>query len=210
MRVDEDNELVARMLAGDREAFEAFGARYVQPVYRFALCRLANDRPLARDLAQTALCKALGKLESYRGEASLLTWLCACCHNEIRMHARRRRSAPAELELEERTEPELEGWRERLGSPEERLIRREGALAVHMTLDLLPGHYARALEHKYCDRLSVREISERMARSPKAVESLLTRARDAFRAAYRNLTAEPDLRPTTARPGGVRRELGHG
>ena len=198
------------MLAGDREAFEAFGARYVQPVYRFALGRLPNDRPLARDLAQAALCKAFGKLDTYRGEASLLTWLCACCLNEIRMHARRRRAAPAELELEDRIEPTSEAWQGPPGTPEERFIRSEGALAVHMTLDLLPRDQARVLEHKYCDRLSVREISERMERTPKAVESLLARARDAFRAAYRDLTSEPNPRPTTERTGGDLRELGHG
>ena len=49
----EDLELVERMLAGDEEAFEAFGERYFRRLYRFALARLAGDRDLTREIVQT-------------------------------------------------------------------------------------------------------------------------------------------------------------
>jgi len=53
-----------------------------------------------------------------------------------------------------------------------------------VTLDLLPGNYSDALEWKYIDGLSVVEIAERLRLSYKAAESLLTRARQAFREQY--------------------------
>jgi len=175
----EDLELVGRMLAGEERAFETFGERYFKALHRFASARLAGDRDLTREVVQTAMTKALAKLDTYRGEAALLTWLCACCRNEILMCSRRQRTAPATVELEEAPEPS--------GDPEVVLLGRERALRVHMTLDGLPEHYARALEWKYLDRLPVQEIAARMGVQPKAAESLLTRARQAFRTGYERL-----------------------
>jgi RNA polymerase sigma-70 factor, ECF subfamily len=182
-----DLQLVARMLAGDEEAFEAFGERYFKALYRFAFGRLRGDRDLTREIVQTAVAKALAKLDAYRGEASLLTWLCACCRNEILMHFRRQRSAPAGVELgdEELAAPIASA--DRQGDPEAALLSRERARRVHMALDALPDHYARALEWKYLDRLSVQEIAARLGMGAKAAESLLTRARQAFRTGYEDL-----------------------
>lgn len=185
-----DLELVERMLAGEEKAFSELAERYFPALYRFALARLANDRDLARDTVQTAITKALAKLDTYRGEASLLTWLCSCCRNEILMGWRGRRSRPAEVELAEEMEPAVGSFLHRPGDPEAALLRREEAHLVHMALDLLPSHYGRALEWKYLERLPVEEIAARLGVKPKAAESLLTRARQAFRASYDSVLGE--------------------
>ena len=67
----EDRAQVERMLAGDEEAFEAFFEAYYRGLYRFVLARVGHDEELARDVAQSSLCKAIAHLETYRGEASL-------------------------------------------------------------------------------------------------------------------------------------------
>lgn len=187
----EDLALAGRMLAGDERAFDTFADRYTRALYRFAQSRVAGDRELTREIAQTTLCKALAKLDTYRGDASLFTWLCACCRNEILMHVRSRWSAPDEVELEDGVEP-TPGYRpdrprDGRADAEVALLRREAAERVHLALDLLPGHYARVLEWKYLESLPVREIATRLGLGPKAAESLLTRARQAFRAAYEDL-----------------------
>lgn len=186
----EDLALARRMLAGDERAFEAFAERFTRALYRFARARLGGDRELTREIAQTTLCKAMAKLDTYRGDAALFTWLCACCRNEILMHFRSRRSAPDEVELEDGVEPapgfpgaRLSGGRD----AEVALLEREAADRVHLALDLLPGHYARALEWKYLESLPVQEIAARLGLAPKAAESLLTRARQAFRTAHASL-----------------------
>jgi RNA polymerase sigma-70 factor, ECF subfamily len=172
------------MLAGDERAFAEFVDRYSKALYRFSLARLDGDRELTRETVQTAMTKALANIDTYRGEASLLTWLCACCRNEVLMHFRSRRSAPVEVELEEGIAPAA-GFRSVTApDPELSLLRDETATLVHMTLDLLPSHYAQALEWKYVDGLAVEEIAERLGTTAKAAESLLTRARGAFRARY--------------------------
>lgn len=195
----EDVELVERLLAGDRQAFDTFGERYFRALYRFALSRLRGDGELARDLVQTAITKALTRLDTYGGRASLMTWLCSCCNNEIRMHFRRRRSAPVEVALEDGAGPAAPDAPSPSGpfdeapavDPEAGLLDRETALAVHMTLDGLPDHYARVLEWKYLEQLPVKEIGSRLGVRPKAAESLLTRARRAFRTAYESLQTGP-------------------
>ena len=65
--------------------------------------------------------------------------------------------------------------------------RKELGLAVRIALDHLPLHYVAALEWKYMSGLAVKEIAGRLAMTPKATESLLTRARQAFRDAFTEL-----------------------
>jgi RNA polymerase sigma-70 factor, ECF subfamily len=60
---------------------------------------------------------------------------------------------------------------------------------VQAILDRLPARYGDALEWKYVEGLSVMEIAERLGVGAKAAESLLTRARTAFRDAYTSAEA---------------------
>lgn len=187
-KYDDDVKLVARMLDGDQEAFDAFGARCFTAVYRYTLARMRGDRELSQEIVQVALTKALSRLETYRGESSLTTWLCACCNNEILMHFRRQRTAPAEVELNE--ELQTTGafiWYDS-SDAEAGLLAREGVELVHMALDQLPESYARVLEWMYIERIPVKEIAVKLGLQEKAAESLLTRARAAFRKSYSSLT----------------------
>src|SRR5215208_1605131 len=77
-----DRELVRRMLGGDEGAFDEFFADYFPRLFRFAVLRL-RDRDAAEDIVQTSLIAAVRHLSSWRGEASLFTWLCTICRREI-------------------------------------------------------------------------------------------------------------------------------
>lgn len=183
----DDRALVEQMLAGDEGAFEAFGERSFRPLLRFALGRLGGDRELAREIVQTTLTRALSKIESYRGEASLSTWLCACCRNEIRMHFRSTGARPVEVELPQELAETAGPRPARAAGPEESLLADETATLVHVALDSLPARYAQALEWKYLENRRVDEIAARLELGTKAAESLLTRARGAFRKIYAGL-----------------------
>jgi RNA polymerase sigma-70 factor (ECF subfamily) len=185
--------LVERMRSGDNGAFEEFGERYTRALLRFACSRLGGDRDLARETVQSTFTKALARLDSYRGEASLLTWLCACWRNELLMHLRARRSEPHDAlraEPDERLAEEAAARWRRPSDPESEAMRGEEADHVHVVLDALPEHYARALEWKYVERLPVGEIAARLGTGEKAAESLLGRARRAFRVNYEALQKE--------------------
>ena len=179
--MEDDLQLVQQMIAGDEPAFERFSDEYIPILYRFVSRRLSGDRELTREIVQTTLCKVMGKLASYRGESTLITWLCACCRNEIAGHFRKKSRAHQEVELELDALPAL-------GGPEQGLLQRERVRLVHEALDTVPPRYGKALEWKYLEKVSVREIAERLEVGPKAAESLLTRARNAFRLQYQALT----------------------
>ena len=63
---------------------------------------------------------------------------------------------------------------------------------IQATVDVLPARYGDVLEWKYIDGLPVQDIAQRLAISAKAAESLLTRAREAFRAAMLEMVVTED------------------
>ena len=198
----EERRLVDRMRAGDESAFEMFSESYVSALYRFAWKRLDHDRELTQEIVQSTVCKVIEKLDSYRAEARLFTWLCACCCNEIAAHYRRLGRRPKEVELDEglaETLPDGGLSSALTDGLEQRLGRMETAERVHLALDRLPESYARAVEWRYLEGLPVTEIARRLESSYKAAESLLSRARKAFREAYENLTENQDIEEVTRR-----------
>jgi len=186
-----DRSLVERMLRGDERAFDTFVEEYYPRLYRFAHSRLGSDRDAAQDVVQSTFEKVIPKLSYYRGEAALFSWLCSFCRYEISAHWKGRRRRQPEVDLPEDA-PMVRAALDSLAMAEEnveaRAGRRELARLVRVALDHLPLSYGNALEWKYLDGLSVRDIAERMGLSPKAAESLLTRARRAFRDGFAELT----------------------
>ena len=185
----EERALLDRMQAGEESAFDVFAESYIPALYRFALRRLAGDRELVRDVVQSTVCRVIEKLGSFRAEAPLFTWLCAVCKNEIAAHYRRLERRPREVGLEE--EHERADGTSALSSPapgaEERLDLLERRERVHLALDRVPAAYARAVEWRYLEGVPVTEIARRLGTSYKAAESLLSRARNAFRLSYESL-----------------------
>lgn len=182
------------MVAGDEQAFNEFFDGHFPGLYRFALTRLNHDEDAAEEVAQAAICKAINKLHTYRGEAALFTWLCTFCRHEISALYKRNRWTSRKVDLIEDA-PEvraaLESLRGAFDGPETAYDRTEIGRLVQVTLDQLPTHYGDALEWKYLEGLSVKEIASKMKLSAKAAESLLTRAREAFRDAFASLTRTP-------------------
>ena len=66
----------------------------------------------------------------------------------------------------------------------ETLERAETRHMVNATMSQLPPHYREALEAKYVSGRSVRTLATTYDTTEKAVESLLSRAREAFRRTF--------------------------
>ena len=185
---DENRELVQQLLRGDESAFRGFFHNYFPRLYRFILRRVRQDEELARDLAQATLAKGVRKLHLYRGEASLFTWLCQIARHELAdLHTRTARQDAAGARLVAREEdPEVRASLESIPAdsdwePEGIREREELAGIVHSALDYLPQRYAQVLELKYLEDLSVESVAERLGMTSTAAQSLLARARAAFR-----------------------------
>lgn len=179
-----DPQLIRRMLAGEERAFEEFFNGYFPRVYRFALPRLNGDVDATREVVQIALGKAIRKLGSFRGQSGLFTWICQICRNEIVNRIRDERRMRHVVLIDD--QPELRAAVESIEAPEEfDLVRNygraEAARLVRVVLDRLPASYGDALEWKYIEGESVEAIGERLGIGTTAAQSLLARARRAFR-----------------------------
>jgi RNA polymerase sigma-70 factor (ECF subfamily) len=186
----EDKRLVARLLAGEEAAFRQFFADHYHRLYRFALSRTDRDVGAAEDAAQATLSRALESLASYRGEAQLFTWLCAICRSEISLWRRRtaRREAHIVL-LEDRPDAlaAIDSLAADGDDPAHELQRDERARHIQVALDRLPPRYGDALEWKYVEGFSAQEVAARLNIGLEAANSLLARAKRAFKETYASM-----------------------
>ena len=112
-----DEELVRRARQGDASAFDLIVDRHRGAVFRAAMAALRN-REDAEDVTQETFITAYRKLESFRGDAQLKTWLSSIAWNKS-MDARRRGRNRRFVELDEPDAPEIEA---REPGPEQRAL----------------------------------------------------------------------------------------
>jgi RNA polymerase sigma-70 factor, ECF subfamily len=185
--LSDERELVRSMLAGDERAFNTFFEAFFPRVYRFALPRLAGDAEASKEVVQATMVKAMRNLASYRGDAALFSWVCQICRRQIVDHLRatRRRSSKVVL-LED--SPDISAALDSIEAPQEdepmhRYSADETRRLIRTVLDRLPSRYGDVLEWKYVEGHSVEEIGDRLGIGHTAAQSLLARARVAFREA---------------------------
>jgi RNA polymerase sigma-70 factor (ECF subfamily) len=189
-QIEQDRQLARDVADGNANAFDQFFKEYFPRLFRFALGRVDNDPALAEEVVQRTMCIVVRKMGNYRGEALLFTWLCQICRNEMAAVFRQRGDQYREhLPIEDH--PAVQAALESMFAddyrPESAQRQQEIAEFVRATLQHLPLRYARALEMKYVGGHSVIEIARELEVSEKAAESLLTRARKAFKDGFNSL-----------------------
>jgi RNA polymerase sigma-70 factor, ECF subfamily len=193
----EDRRLVARLLAGDETAFKQFFSDHYRRLYRFALARTGRDTGAAEDAAQATLSRALANLGSYRAEAQLFTWLCAICRSELTQWLRktgRRETHIVLLDDHPDASAALDSWQADDDNPLAQLDREQHANHIQAALDRLPPKYGDVLEWKYVEGFSAQEIAVRLNIGLEAANSLLARAKRAFKETYGSMLQIPAVR----------------
>ena len=185
----EDLLLAKRIAAGDETALAAFYERYTDLLYAFTYHRVGRSRPDAEDVWQETLLAALHALPAYRGECQLFTWLCGIARHKIADHFRRRGRAATDV-FSDLSEVQLSALLSSAPLPEEVVMRQATRVRVVEALALLNEDYRTALVARYADERSVGEVARMLGRTYKATESLLSRARAAFREALAALESE--------------------
>jgi len=163
------------VLAGDDQAWRSWYAASFAPLYAYVLWRCAGLRDVADEIVQVTWLTAVRRIGAFDPErANFGAWLRGIAANLVRNHFRKEKSRP--------TQPL---GNTDLPSPRETDIeRREQAERIAQALAGLPKNYEEVLRAKYLDQESVADIAEARGESVKAVESLLTRARQALRDAF--------------------------
>ena len=197
--MSDEVDLVARMRRGDERAFHQFFDAYASRLGSFVARRSALDAAAIEDVVQMTLIKGIRGLATFRGGAALFTWLCQICRNVLADARRKAERQPKSQSLEQMAEErplatviELTDFRDPLDECEAESTRG----AVRRVINKLPTHYARILELRFGDELTVPEISRTLQMTENATESLLSRARRAFQDAW-NLHLRED---TSAAP----------
>jgi RNA polymerase sigma-70 factor (ECF subfamily) len=179
-----DRVLVSRMRAGEQRAFDEFFNASASRLAAFVSRRSGLDPASVEDIVQNTLIKAVRNLASYRGEAALFTWVTEICRHELADARRKAARRPAHDSLDEPDAvafPVPQLWVPEHLEPAAEADAHRRRKAVIRALNDLPERYARALEAKYGDGLSVKEVAALFGLTTVAAQSLLARARDAFR-----------------------------
>jgi RNA polymerase sigma-70 factor (ECF subfamily) len=198
-----DLALAKRLLASDEAAFASFFDDLFPRLYRYVLRRVDGDSDEARDVVSQTFCRAFEHLDEYRGEASLFGWMCQSARNALIDRARRR--GRHEVLLFDGADDTVRALVDALQTPtsdepEQAMLQSNLSQLIQTTLDCIPAHYANVLEWKYLEGLAVNDIASRLAIAPKAAESLLTRARNAFKDAILAAAESADLLPDGMSP----------
>lgn len=183
-----DEEVIDRVLAGDREAFSVLVDRHGARVHA-AILRMVGDAEAAKDLAQETLLRAFAGLGSFRRGSAFYTWLYAIAVNQVRTEFRRRRSVKGQAMLPldaagaagdgpdgAPAEPASRG-----PGPGEEAARRDEEARVRSALARLDEEYREAVVLRDLEGLSYGEIAGATGVPVGTVRSRIHRGRAALR-----------------------------
>ena len=169
----EDSQIIAAVVAGDRDVFGTLVERYQRKLYYFVVGKVADDTE-AKDIVQKSFVVAFQNLGDFRAGESLFAWLKGIalnhCRNEWRRYQSQARLAGRLLD-EKRAELELASFE--MESREE-----DGRLAaLRECVERLSTQERRVLEWRFVQELSLQTIGNQLGRGADATRLFLYRLR---------------------------------
>jgi RNA polymerase sigma-70 factor (ECF subfamily) len=180
--LDDESRLVEGLKGRERWAWDTLYASRLRELYGFVFHLMQPNRSDAEEMHQEVWLAAVSGVEGYDpARGTLRDWLLGIARKRVALYYRRRHTerngtmTPHEETCLEVEEPAS------IVVPEECVEQVERAAVVRAALLAMPEDRCRVLLEKYVGGLAVREIAERSGRTDKAVESLLSRAREQLR-----------------------------
>lgn len=153
---DPDARLIERSKGGDREAFDRIVERYRRDVYRIAY-RMTTNHEDADDVAQETFLRAYRALGSFRGDASLKTWLFRIAMN-LSINVGRSHAGRVSEGHDLEALPDARAIEGPAG--ERRLLRSEEAARVRGAVAALPPRQKQVVLLRMYEELPFQEIAE--------------------------------------------------
>jgi RNA polymerase sigma-70 factor (ECF subfamily) len=176
-----DNDLVKQIKKGEQDAFRILYLKYSDLLFAYILHNLNNNRGNAMDIWQDTWCVAVEKIDDFQFRSSFFTWLCSIAKNKISDYYRKTKRQ-AEIVSTEKLQFDIDN-----DDIEVDQIDVETQSNVVLALANLNNDYNYLLTAKYIDNKSTDEIATALGKSYKATESMLTRAREAFRKKFKQI-----------------------
>jgi RNA polymerase sigma-70 factor (ECF subfamily) len=176
-----DQELVKRVQAGDKKAFDVLVRKYQHKLVKL-ITRYVHDPVEALDVAQEAFIKAFRALPNFRGESSFYTWLYRIGINTAKNHlvAQGRRPPESDIDAQDAEQYEFESRLKDQDTPEGIVERDEVERTIFDAIEALPEDLRTAITLREIDGLSYEEIAQTMDCPVGTVRSRIFRARDAI------------------------------
>jgi RNA polymerase sigma-70 factor (ECF subfamily) len=173
-----DEELVLRVRAGDRLAFELLMRRNNRRVYR-AVRTVLRDAAEVEEVMQQTYVLAFSHLDQFQGAARWSTWLCRIAFNEALARLRHRgRFVSVDTSGDG---PSTDPWRAPAPDPERQARTRELGRFVEEAVDELPDIYRSVLIFREIEGLSTAETASILDVDENVVKTRLHRARGLLR-----------------------------
>lgn len=165
-------------------AFERLMRQYNQRLFRVARSILRDDAD-AEDALQDAYVQAYRKLDEFRGEAELSTWLTRIVINQALMRVRKRKRDQVVVPFETGAAdgPELEVADDMAESPSDAAMRGEMRKVLEQRIDELPGAFRTVFVMREVEEMTARETAEALGIPEATVRTRLFRARALLREA---------------------------
>jgi RNA polymerase sigma-70 factor (ECF subfamily) len=176
-----DEELVESFRHRDEAAVRVLTGRYNRRLFRIARGILRDDAE-AEDVVQETYVRAFVSLRSFRGEASLATWLTRIAVNEALGRLRRRRpTVEWEVHGEDRIQAERAVAASLTRDPERIMADRQMHDLIEQSIDRLPDAFRTVFIARIVEGLSVDETAELFGLRPETVKTRVHRARARLR-----------------------------
>jgi RNA polymerase sigma-70 factor, ECF subfamily len=178
---DEQSSLITALKRRDQSAWIAAVDRHTNELYGFVYHLVDGDRAVAKDLNQETWLEAIDGIDRCNAaRGSCRNWLFGIARRRVALHYRRHAAAGNHAQLRDHFD-QVDEIEEVSILPEDVLEQVKQKSIVRAAMLAIPDDRRKVLIWKYVDGLSVDEIATRMERSVKAVESLLSRAREQMR-----------------------------
>ena len=176
-----DAELVKRVQAGDKAAFDILVQKYQHKVVNL-INRFVSDQTECYDIAQDAFIKAYRAIGNFRGDSQFYTWLYRIAANTAKNHlaSRARKSPSYSVDINDAEHYEGESRLKEYTTPENLLLTDEIERTVFRAIEELPDDLKSAIMLREIEGLSYEEIAEVMDCPIGTVRSRIFRARDAI------------------------------
>lgn len=176
-----DEELVKRVQAGDKKAFDALVLKYQHKIVNL-VSRYVHDSSSALDVSQEAFIKAYRGLANFRGDSAFYTWLYRIAINTAKNYlvSQNRRTPDYEVDAQDAEQMGGESALKEYATPEGELLSQEIQVAVQRTIETLPEDLKTAITLRELEGMSYEEIAQTMGCPIGTVRSRIFRAREAI------------------------------
>ena len=176
-----DQQLVERVQAGDKRAFDLLVLKYQNKIISL-VGRYVKDHHEAMDVSQEAFIKAYRALANFRGDSQFYTWLYRIAINTAKNYlvARSRRPPDVDVDVNEYGDYGSADIMADVDTPENLMARDQLQDKVFATLEKLPDDLKTALTLREFEGMSYEQIAEVMDCPVGTVRSRIFRARDAI------------------------------